>query len=244
MTRKILLVVAVLAIVAVGSVAGLVFSGVLTPSNKTSTVERVTLASWTSPNATVQDSGDSSVTLAHYDVSVGQITGSEIYFSPSVTLNVGSAYTFSISSACQSVNCGNGNVTIHITTQTGQLFSFIVLYVVPVPVSETFAVDSYGFNNSTSVTAYLRNTGTVNATLVTYYISDSNGNQWALASWSGPTIRPGTAVATTFKIGSSCSGCAYTGTANAFSSFTSGYSYTFKVVTARNTVYTFSVTKA
>src|SRR5436853_6498768 len=102
--KKILLVGSILAISIVGSVAGLAFSGIIPIAPSNSDVERITLASWTTPNATVRNSGTSSVTLARYDISVGQITSSEVYFNPSVTLTVGAVHTFSIADICPSDN--------------------------------------------------------------------------------------------------------------------------------------------
>ena len=105
------------------------------------------------------------------------------------------------------------------------------------------SADSYAFASSTSLSVYIRNAGTGNVTLAAYYVTDSNGNQWQLLTWSGPTIAPNTVTPTTITIAGSCTSCAYTGTSGAFTGFTSGYSYTVKVVTAKNNPFTFTVTK-
>ncbi len=106
------------------------------------------------------------------------------------------------------------------------------------------SADTYSFSSVTNVTLTIRNSGTSNVTLATYYVTDSNGNQWSKQSWTGPTIAPNKAIITVVLIGTvACSTCAYTGTANAFNSFTSGYSYTVKVVTAKNNPFTFTVVK-
>jgi hypothetical protein len=239
-TKKILLIVTILAITAVGSVAGLAFSGIIAIAPGNSNAERVTLASWTTPNATVRNSGASSVTLARYDISVGQITSSEVYFNPSVTLTVGAVYTFSIADICANGNnCLNNNVTIHVTTQTGHLFSFSGIYTLP-QTQEKLNIDSSAFANSTSLVLYVRNTGTVTLTLTTYYVKDSNGDQYAMLSWSGPTINPNGVVAATITIGSNCSGCTLSGSAF---TFTAGYSYTVTLVTTRNNQFVNSFTR-
>ncbi len=105
-----------------------------------------------------------------------------------------------------------------------------------------YVSNSGAFSNSTSVTAYINNLGTANATLQTYYVKDSSGNsyQYSYATGTGPTIAPNTSVAITFKIGTSCSSCTLTGSAY---TFTSGYSYTVLMITSRNNQFTFTVTR-
>src|SRR6266566_8399279 len=102
-----------------------------------------------------------------------------------------------------------------------------------------YVSNSGAFSNSTSMTAYINNLGTANATLQTYYVKDSNGNsyQYSYAAGAGPTIAPNKSVAISFNIGSCCtlSGSAYT--------FTSGYSYNVLMITTRNNQFTFSVTR-
>src|SRR6266487_5464502 len=115
------------------------------------------------------------------------------------------------------------------------------LLATPPPREGPLAADSFAFANSTAVTIYIRNSGTGNVTLAAYYVTDSSSNTWQLLSWaSGPTIAPNTAKATTIAIGNGC--CQYTGTGSGYT-FTSGYSYTVKVLTARNNPFTFTVTK-
>ena len=117
------------------------------------------------------------------------------------------------------------------------------LLATPPPREGPLAADSFAFANSTAVTIYIRNSGTGNVTLAAYYVTDSSSNTWQLLSWaSGPTIAPNTAKATTIAIGNGC--CQYTGASGAFTGFVSGYSYTVKVLTARNNPFTFTVTKS
>src|SRR5437879_12810075 len=78
--------------------------------------------------------------------------------------------------------------------------------------------DSSVFSNSTSVTIYIRNSGSSNVTLAAYYVTDSSLNTWQLLTWAGPTIAPNKAVATNIAIGNHlCPSCTYKGTACALS---------------------------
>jgi FlaG/FlaF family flagellin (archaellin) len=108
--------------------------------------------------------------------------------------------------------------------------------------SLNYVTNSGAFSNSTSLTAYINNLGTANATLATYYVKDPNGNsyQYNYNTGAGPTIAPNGNIPITFKIGASCSTCTLSGTAY---TFTSGYSYTVLMVTTRNNQFTFSVTR-
>ena len=119
------------------------------------------------------------------------------------------------------------------------------LLATPPPREGPLSMDSYAFSNATFVGITIRNAGTGNVTLASYYVTDSNGNQYAKLTWAGGTIAPNKAAVTYIAIGSgagACSGCSYTGTGSGYT-FTSGYSYTVKVLTARNNPFTFTVTK-
>src|SRR3989441_7363979 len=101
--------------------------------------------------------------------------------------------------------------------------------------------DNTAFSNSTSATITIRNAGTSNVTLIAYYVTDSNGNQWTKQSWTGPTISPNKATNTIFVIGASCpSGCTYQGATGGFSSLPSGHSHTLKIVTQKKKTLTLS----
>jgi hypothetical protein len=103
------------------------------------------------------------------------------------------------------------------------------------------SADSFAFTNSTNVAIYIRNSGSSNVTLGAYYVTDSSSNTWQLLNWAGPVIAPNKATLTNVNIG--CTSCQYTGTASAFPSFVSGYSYTVKVVSTKNNPFTFTVTR-
>ena len=107
----------------------------------------------------------------------------------------------------------------------------------------TYVTNSAAFSSSTNVTAYINNIGSVNSTLATYYVKDSNGNSYQYNYPTSPavTIAPNAQKAVNFPIGSSCgSSCTLTGTAFTFQS---GFSYTVLIVTSRNNQFTFQVTR-
>jgi len=107
----------------------------------------------------------------------------------------------------------------------------------PVP-KESLNVESFSFNtNNMNLTLSVRNTGSVAIAFASYYVKDSNGNQYARLSW--PTdnagkypaaVNPNGLVSVNIAIstacGSSCTGATY--------QFSSGYSYTVTLVTTRN----------
>jgi hypothetical protein len=101
---------------------------------------------------------------------------------------------------------------------------------------------SFGPNNPNSnVTLFLRNTGSVPITLVSYYVKDSAGNQYAQSPWATqPTIPPTTPVYQAQILISSSCGCPYTG--NQFT-FQVGYSYTITLSSARGSQFSFSVVR-
>ena len=106
--------------------------------------------------------------------------------------------------------------------------------------TENIASNSTAFQNSTQVAVDLLNKGNGTATLTNYYVTDSNGNEYAVTNWIGPSIAPNSVTTTTFNIGSSCSQCTLYGSAF---TFTSGYQYTIRVVTGRGNIFTFTVTQ-
>ncbi len=102
-------------------------------------------------------------------------------------------------------------------------------------------LDSYSFSSVTNVTLYLRNTGSANITLVTYYVKVASGDQYSRTTWLGPNISPNQVAATFILIGSSCgSSCTLTGPPF---TYTAGNSYTVLAVTARNNQLSFTITR-
>ena len=107
------------------------------------------------------------------------------------------------------------------------------------------------FTGTSNVTLNIRELGTVNVTLTSYFVKDSSGNQYSRIAWNtGPNqpavIAPNQVKGIIVLIGLGTSGgqcgtsCTLTG--NAFT-YTSGYSYTITMVTSRNTQFSFSVTR-
>ncbi len=131
----------------------------------------------------------------------------------------------------------NSETWIPVKTSCGN--QFMTTFAEPAAHVENIAPTSATFQDSTQVAVDLQNNGTETATLTTYYVTDSSGNQYTFANWSGPSIAPNSVTTATFSIGSSCSQCALHGSAF---TFTSGYQYTIEVVTGRGNTFTFTVT--
>jgi hypothetical protein len=105
---------------------------------------------------------------------------------------------------------------------------------------EAMALDAFSFSSSTNVTMYMRSTGTVSIQLAAYSVKDASGDYYTMTSFPGPTIAVNQVVPVAFTIGSSCSGCTLTGSPFTFNP---GYSYTITITSARNTPFTYVVTR-
>jgi len=146
-----------------------------------------------------------------------------------------------------SSNTAQGNYTIIVTGTDGSLShsTTIMLQVVdPIPpavIIESLTLNGYHFNNSTSLTLSLQNTGNGTITLQSYVIRDSSGDAWSLTNWSGPVIDMSMSGSANILIGSSCPSCIYTGITGLFFQFQSGQAYTVTVTTTRNNQFTFTV---
>jgi hypothetical protein len=127
-----------------------------------------------------------------------------------------------------------------VTLVTRYNSQFPFTFTIPTTSREALNLENAAFNSSTSVILYIRNTGTATVQLVSYYVKDASGNQYALVSYAGPTIAPNQLAAVTIRIGSSCPSCQLTGTPFTFAA---GYSYTIVFVTARNNQFSFTVTR-
>jgi hypothetical protein len=138
---------------------------------------------------------------------------------------------------------------------TGLLSALLVQNPVP---KESMSMESNSFISPTNMTISIRNTGSVAISLTSYYVKDSNGYQYARLAWatdSGPkgaatnppvaSIAPNALGIASAPIGTGGAGqcgtsCSLSGTAF---TFTSGYSYTVTLVTARNNQFTYTVTR-
>jgi len=123
---------------------------------------------------------------------------------------------------------------------TGLLTTLLVQNPVP---KESMNVESFAFASNTNLTLSVRNTGSVAIAFASYYVKDSNGNQYARLNW--PTdaagrypasVSPNGLVSVNIIIstacGSSCTGATY--------QFSSGLSYSVTLVTTRNNQFQWS----
>jgi hypothetical protein len=92
------------------------------------------------------------------------------------------------------------------------------------------SVEASQVNSPTNVTLTVRNLGSASVGLVSYSVKDSAGNQYTKTNWAGPTISTNSVVAINIVI----DGSAFT--------FQSKNTYTIIVTTARNILFTFTIT--
>ena len=118
------------------------------------------------------------------------------------------------------------------------------LLVTPTAGKEALNIESSSWDvNNKNVTLSIRNTGTVAVTFTTYYVTDATGNTWTQAAYTfGPTIQPNNVATLKIGIDTSCGGCTAPA-GGAFLTFTSGNSYTVKVVTSRSNPFVFTVVR-
>jgi FlaG/FlaF family flagellin (archaellin) len=104
---------------------------------------------------------------------------------------------------------------------------------------EILTLENQAFNNANNnMTLFLRNTGTATTTLVSYYISDLNGNQCSKATgWNAGPITP-TQLGKAYIATPATNYCTWTGTPFTYQT---GNSYTVTVVTSRNNQFAFTV---
>jgi hypothetical protein len=221
--------------IAVGAIA-LFSTGALSPqltSTSSCNTENSTLltgsftASQTTPYAyavKVHNAQSEAVRLTSYTL------GTQSY-SIDVAIAAGQNGTFT------TVQDPNSETWIPVKTSCGN--QFITTLAERAVYVENIAPTSVAFEDSTNVAVDLQNNGTGTATLTTYYVTDSSGNEYTFANWSGPSIAPNSTTTTTFSIGSSCPQCTLHGSAF---TFTSGSQYTIEVVTGRGNIFTFTVT--
>ena len=102
--------------------------------------------------------------------------------------------------------------------------------VIPCPGQENLNVETSHVNSPTNMTLNIRNVGSVSTTFNSYIVKDSVGNQYTKSNWSGPTLNPNSLLA----INIVNDGSAFT--------FQSKSSYTVTLVTARNNLFSFTIT--
>ena len=99
----------------------------------------------------------------------------------------------------------------------------------------------FGPNNPTyNVTLFLRNTGASPVTLVSYYVKDPNGNQYAKLTWAGQTTIAPTALGQPQILITSACSCNNTGSSFTFQT---GNAYTITLLSNRGTPFSYSVVR-
>jgi hypothetical protein len=135
------------------------------------------------------------------------------------------------------VQDANPEIGIRVVTTCGN--QFMTAFDTSATHMENIAPTSTTFQDSTQVAVDLLNNGTGTATLTSYYVTDSSGNEYALTNWTDPSLAAKSVTTTTFSIGSSCPQCTLHGSAF---TFTSGNQYTIRVVTRHGNIFAFTVT--
>jgi hypothetical protein len=102
--------------------------------------------------------------------------------------------------------------------------------VYPCPAQEALSVEASQVTSPTNVTLTVRNLGSASVGLVSYSVKDAAGNQYTKTNWAGPTIATNTVAVINIVI----DGSAFT--------FQSKNTYTIIVTTARNILFTFTIT--
>ena len=105
---------------------------------------------------------------------------------------------------------------------------------------ETLTLENQMYTGNNNVTLYLRNTGTALTTLISYYVQDFNGNQYALTSWNGGVVGPGQLLKATVLIGPQCASCQPSGSSF---SFQQGNDYSIQIVTKQNNQFSFTISR-
>jgi len=131
---------------------------------------------------------------------------------------------------------------------TGLLSALLVQNPVP---KESMNFESFAFNtNNVNLTLSVRNTGSVAIAFASYYVKDSNGNQYARLNW--PTdaagkypasVNPNGLVSVNIAISSACLNTSPPSCSGATYQFSSGLQYTVTLVTTRNNQFVWQGTR-
>ena len=230
-------VIAILVIVIAAGAIGLFATGALSvPQASTSICDTENSRLLTGRFTASQSTQSSYTVTVHNEQSQEAILTSYLLgtqsFSISVAIAGGQNGTFT------TVQDTNSEIGIPVNTSCGNQFT--TTFTKTVTYTENIAPASTAFQDSTNVAVDLLNDGNGTATLTSYYVTDSSGNEYALPNWGGPSLAPNIVTTTTFSIGSGCSQCTLYGSAF---TFTSGHQYTIKVVTGRGNIFGFTVTQ-
>ena len=116
------------------------------------------------------------------------------------------------------------------------------LTVAPKTATEALNVDYTTTPSSTTLSMFVRNTGSTPITLTTYYVKDVNGNEYTRSNWVSPTFSPTQLANSTgglsILINSACNTCSLSGTAFTYQT---GNAYTITLITNRNGLFTFTI---
>jgi hypothetical protein len=229
-------VIAILVIAIAAGAAGLFATGTLNVPQTSTSICNTENSHLLTGSFTASQSTPSTYTITvrnaqSQEVSLTSYTLGTQSFSINVAIAAGQNGTFT------TVQEANSENWIPVKTSCGNLFT--TTFAEPAAYAENIAPTSATFQDSTQVAVDLQNNGTGTATLTTYYVTDSSGNEYTFANWSGPSLAPNSTTTTTFSIGSSCPQCSLHGSAFIF---TSGSQYTIEVVTGRGNIFTFTVT--
>lgn len=233
------MVLVVAAVIGIGTSAA-ALTGVITI---TPGAESLQLVNYTFANVTLRNVGSSDVTLVKVDVERAPWAGYTphiytVYLKSPLVIGSGKAATFS-----ESFTGSGYNVTAHIVTERGHIFTWSMTYVPPQPHQEVLIITGGGFFTSwpfgyTSVELDLGSSAS-DLTLRSYAVIDQNGNRWENASWGMHiTGYPPTAVTIAIRQGRAL----YTGVPGAFDGFIDGNQYTIVLVTSTTEKFLFSAT--
>ena len=229
-------VIAILVIAIAAGAAGLFATGTLNVPQTSTSICNTENSHLLTGSFTASQSTPSTYTITvrnaqSQEVSLTSYTLGTQSFSINVAIAAGQNGTFT------TVQDANSEIGIPVNTWCGN--QFMTTFAEPAGYVENIASTSTAFQDSTQVAVDLQNNGNETATLTSYYVTDSSGNEYTFANWSGPSLVPNGVTTTTFSIGSSCPQCTLHGSAF---TFTSGSQYTIEVVTGRGNVFTFTVT--
>jgi hypothetical protein len=217
------------------------FTIAATPSNITNTIgmTNTTTITVTSVNGYT---GNVSLTFTAPFGYIGAVGGQAL-----LTIQSGASATSTLT-IMTSIMTAAGNYTLTVTGTDGtRTHSTTIALRVTDPAPPPVVVESlnmtfHTFDNTTSLTLLLENTGKQPVTLQSYVVQDSSGDSWSLTNWAGPTIAPNASSYAHILIGSSCPSCTYSGITGLFFQFRSGQTYTVTVTTANNNPFTYRVT--
>jgi len=135
-----------------------------------------------------------------------------------------------------------GKYNITITGSSGTVSHLCVLTVNVVdPSPESLTLLGVSNELSTSLTLSLRNNGNTPTTLQSYSVTDISRDVWTLATWTGPTVSPGSTSSAAILIGSGCNTCTYNGITGLFQQFFAGHTYVITVTTKLNSQFTLTI---